>query len=151
MNDVIEIFFLIFAIRVNIATLTSHSPKNRKNFEKRKTCLSIWWPVSANVKISYNTTTFSTTQHFFPQQLFAQQLSKLDDTTQRPLSDTVPLWPGSSYREPAVHFICLRWQLAEDLSRLVRGIALQRFSFRVGVRHSETAPYSKGLSPQKPD
>ena len=88
----------------------------------------------------------------------------------------------NSYREPAVHFICLRWQLAEkedgcvlllavhsthnsrnkdkceffrflsnpklfkkweDLSRLVRGIALQRFSittFAVGVRHSEGPP-----------
>jgi len=31
--------------------------------------------VSANVKISYNTTTFSTTQHFFPQQFFSQQLT----------------------------------------------------------------------------
>jgi len=36
MNDVIENFFLIFAIRVNIATLTSHSPKKRKNFEKKR-------------------------------------------------------------------------------------------------------------------
>jgi len=36
---------------------------------------TVWWPVCANVKISYNTTNFSTTQHFFPQQLRSQQLT----------------------------------------------------------------------------